>query len=241
MKWLKQLAYMCCLIFIVTGCGQVQKNEEKKALISEDDESEWVFTTTAQEESEQLKSIEDNKQELSQKDKNPESGLEKLTVEPKDNQTLEKKKEEVKEELKREPREISSVSEPVSLDTNTENEENILVIGPKMYLAQIEDIYYNFDNYKDKTIVIEGMYALFYNRDGLLCVPTVYRKGPGCCGNDGWGGFFMKYGGEYPEIDSWIKVTGTPELVIDGYFRELYLNVISIEVMPERGEEFVIQ
>ena len=120
-------------------------------------------------------------------------------------------------------------------------EDDVLEIGEKMFLTQINDMYYNFDNYKDKTIIVEGIYALFYSWDGDETAPVVYRNGPGCCGNDGWGGFLLKYNGEYPNENDWIRVTGTPELVEEGYFLNLYLNVTSLEVKTERGAEFVTQ
>ena len=118
---------------------------------------------------------------------------------------------------------------------------DILEIREKMFLTQIEDIFYNFDMYKDKTIMVEGMFTLFYDATGTQSIPGVYRLGPGCCGNDGWGGFLLNYEGELPEDDDWVKVTGTPELVIDGFYQDLYLNVISIEVLDERGAEYVSQ
>lgn len=129
------------------------------------------------------------------------------------------------------------VSDPVAEST----EGDVLEIGEKMFLTQINDMYYNFDNYKDKTIIVEGMYALFYSWDGSKTAPVVHRRGPGCCGNDGWGGFLLKYDGEYPNENDWIRVTGTPELVEEGYYLNLYLNVTSLEVKTERGAEFVAQ
>ncbi|WP_313529354.1 TIGR03943 family putative permease subunit [Anaerotignum sp.] len=138
------------------------------------------------------------------------------------------------------PPTVSSV-QPASPEPEETNSADILIIGEKMFLTQINEIYYNFDQYKDKTIVVEGMYTLLFNQDGVREIPAVYRRGPGCCGNDGWGGFLLKYDGDYPEDDAWIKVTGTPELVDNGYFQDLYLNVSSIEVLDERGEEFVTQ
>lgn len=141
----------------------------------------------------------------------------------------------------------SSTQTEMEESQNTEESEEIdnssdtIVIGEKMFLTQITDIYYNFDNYKDKKIVVEGMYTLFYNQDGVKNMPVVYRNAPGCCGNDGWGGFFLKYDGEFPQDNDWIRVTGTPELVENGNFVDLYLNVEKIEVLDERGEEFVIQ
>lgn len=141
--------------------------------------------------------------------------------------------------------EESSAEETAAEDSvmrETAAEESVLEIGEKMFLTQINDMYYNFDNYRDKTIIVEGMYSEFSSWDGTWTVPVVYRNGPGCCGNDGWGGFLLKYEGEFPEENDWIRVTGTPELAEDeaGY-TNLYLKVISIEIMKERGNEFVTQ
>lgn len=136
-----------------------------------------------------------------------------------------------------EPSSNTPATDPVVEST----EGDVLEIGEKMFLTQINDMYYNFDNYKDKTVIVEGMYALFYSWDGSATAPVVYRRGPGCCGNDGWGGFLLKYDGEYPNENDWIRVTGTPELVEEGYYLNLYLNVTSLEVKTERGAEFVAQ
>ena len=132
-------------------------------------------------------------------------------------------------------------SAPATDPAGESAEGDVLEIGEKMFLTQINDMYYNFDHYKDKTIIVEGMYAQFYSWDGSETAPVVYRKGPGCCGNDGWGGFLLKYDGEYPNENDWIRVTGTPELVEEGYYLNLYLNVTSLEVKTERGAEFVTQ
>lgn len=121
------------------------------------------------------------------------------------------------------------------------NDEEVLEIPERMFLTQIEDIRLNFDEYEGKTIIVEGMYTHLYSWDGKNTAPVVYRRGPGCCGNDAWGGFLLKYDGEYPEENAWIRVTGTPELIKEGFFHNLYLNVTSIEVKEERGLEFVTQ
>lgn len=118
---------------------------------------------------------------------------------------------------------------------------DILEIGERMFITQINDIFYNFDEYKDKTIIVEGMFTMFYSYDGTKKAPGVYRNGPGCCQNDGWAGFLLKYDGELPEGNEWIKVKGTPEIVKEGNYLCLYLNVISLEVRDERGAEFVCQ
>ncbi|MGI6722345.1 MAG: hypothetical protein ACOX4I_07380 [Anaerovoracaceae bacterium] len=118
---------------------------------------------------------------------------------------------------------------------------DVLEISEKMFLTQINDIYCNFDSYKDKTIIVEGMFTRFDSADGSRSVPVVYRKGPGCCGNDGWGGFLLKYDGEFPGENAWIRVTGTPELIKEGNSTDLYLEVTSLKVKTKRGAEFVSQ
>ncbi len=120
--------------------------------------------------------------------------------------------------------------------------KNIMEIREKMFIAQIEDIYYNIEDFKDKYIKIEGMYSVVEPEEGDIGkVHFVYRNAPGCCGNDGWAGFMLNYDGEYPNTNDWIQVVGTPEIIKNGVYEDLYLNVISIEVMEERGAEFVNQ
>ncbi len=130
----------------------------------------------------------------------------------------------------------------VSVNTAATDDPNVIEISEEVFIAQINDIYYNFECYADKTIVVEGMYSVFYAWDEQLSCPGVYRNGPGCCGNDGWGGFMLNYDGDLPQDNDWIRVTGTPELVTayDGYV-DLFLNVTSLEVLDVRGAEFVLQ
>lgn len=123
----------------------------------------------------------------------------------------------------------------------TKGEGDTIEISEKMFLTQINDMYYNFEDYKDKTIRVQGMYDIETSEIDGSTMHMVYRNGPGCCGNDGWGGFYLHYDGVYPEQNAWVEVIGTPELVEDEEYMLLYLNVTSIQVMEERGEEFVYQ
>lgn len=134
--------------------------------------------------------------------------------------------------------EVASTSQAES--TGTADGE-IFEIREKMFITQINDIYLNIDDYKDKTIKVEGMYGVLVSYDSDDEYGVVYRNGPGCCGNDGWGGFFLNYDGELPEENDWIEVIGTPELVQDGAYTDLYLNVTSLQIKEERGAEFVEQ
>lgn len=120
-------------------------------------------------------------------------------------------------------------------------EGDILEIKENLFITQINDIYFNFESYKDKTIIVEGMFTYFVSYfDDAKC-PAVYRLGPGCCGNDGWGGFLLDYNGKYPSENDWIRVTGKPYIKETNGFADLYLKVLSIEVKSERGAEFVRQ
>ncbi len=148
---------------------------------------------------------------------------------PEENATpsLENEKEEGAEEKEDEAGEVVS-------------DGDVIEINEKIFLQKINDIYFNFDDYANSTIIIEGMFSNFTNMDGTETRPVVYREGPGCCGNDGWGGFFLLYDGEYPNENDWIRVVGKPILTeAEGGYLELFLKVESLEVKKERGAEFV--
>lgn len=131
------------------------------------------------------------------------------------------------------------IDDPTS-EVEVNEDPDILEIKEKMFIAQINDIFTNFDLYKDKTIIVEGMFTYFNTMDGGQ-VPVVYRKGPGCCGNDGWGGFLLRYDGELPNDNDWIRVVGRPVLEQKGKYNALYLVVSDLQVKEERGAEFVLQ
>lgn len=121
--------------------------------------------------------------------------------------------------------------------------EDVLFIRQDHFNTQISDIYYAFKRYKDKKIVIQGMYARLPIGD-RSDVPTVYRRGQGCCGNDGWGGFLLELAdgdkkGQEPETNAWVEVVGVPELKTHGLYYNLYLKVESMTVLPARGAEYV--
>lgn len=121
-------------------------------------------------------------------------------------------------------------------------DSDVIEIKERVFIAQINDIYSNFADYEGKTIIVEGMYSEFQVSEDSPKMPVVYRKGPGCCGNDGWGGFFLRYDGQLPKENDWIRVQGKPliEEGEDGYYN-LFLQVDSLEVKKERGAETVKQ
>ncbi|ROR23871.1 putative membrane protein [Mobilisporobacter senegalensis] len=138
--------------------------------------------------------------------------------------------------LKRKTEQTTDSDDGEGVDNN-----EIIEITEKMFLTQINDIYYNFPDYEGRKIKVEGMYDSVESYLDGSTLHMVYRNGPGCCGNDGWGGFYLNYEGEYPAKNDWIQVIGTAQLVeMDGY-PLLYLNVSELTVMEERGAEYVEQ
>lgn len=122
-----------------------------------------------------------------------------------------------------------------------ESDADTLVIRERMFLSQVTDIYQNYEVYSDKTIVLEGMFAMFYDDDGAKTQPAVYRGAPGCCGNDGWAGFRLVDTDALtlPAENDWIRVTGTlTQREKNGYIG-VYLVPSAIEVLDVRGAEFV--
>lgn len=120
-------------------------------------------------------------------------------------------------------------------------EGKILEIKEKMFLTQINDIYFNFDSYKEKTIIAEGIYTELVSYIDNSTIPALYRRGPGCCGNDGWGGFMLDWNGKIPNENDWIRVSGKPYIKEYKGYEDLYLKVETLEVKKERGAEFVNQ
>lgn len=115
-------------------------------------------------------------------------------------------------------------------------EEETLVLKDKYFLTQLNDIYYNIDEYKGRKIEIEG----FPMSDEKSTF--VGRYGPGCCSIDGYA--YIEY--KFPEkLDlvnekDWIKVTGTIQKRYEGNIIYVYINATSVEKLETRGTERVI-
>ena len=137
----------------------------------------------------------------------------------------------------------SPVEDPEFLYKNEQKSADVLYVGQKLFNAQITDIYYQFKQYRDKIIAVQGMFAHLKIGDKEN-VPTIYRRGPGCCGNDGWGGFLLNLDevkvSDIGEND-WVEVVGRPYLEPNGFYYNLYIKVESITKRESRGAEYVRQ
>ncbi|MFV0351764.1 MAG: hypothetical protein ACK5JF_05575 [Oscillospiraceae bacterium] len=131
----------------------------------------------------------------------------------------------------------SSSSEAASFDNSGE----VIEIKEKMFIAQINDIYLNGQDYLGKTIRYEGIYDEYYDEAGDTTYRYVIRYGPGCCGNDGNAGFEIVWDGEMPQDTDWVRLEGVLEAYEYNGWQFLCVNVSYLEVLQERGAEYVTQ
>ena len=138
---------------------------------------------------------------------------------------------------------------PEAPPTTTKNPENaaqlssgdVIEIKEKMFIAQINDIYYNFEDYMGKTIKYEGIYNEVKDAESGEMFRSVTRFGPGCCGIDENPGFEVYWDEEYPYSNDWVEAAGIlEEYEYDG-FKYYRLALTSLTVLSERGEEYVDQ
>jgi uncharacterized membrane protein YcgQ (UPF0703/DUF1980 family) len=128
---------------------------------------------------------------------------------------------------------------------NSVSDGDILEITEKMFIAQINDVYLNSDDYLGKTIKLQGIFKSeqFYEGDETYCF--VIRYGPGCCGTDGNAGFEVKWDKDreqpYPAVESWVEAIGTLKTENEGDYQYLYLDLSSLAVLSKRGAETVLQ
>lgn len=135
-------------------------------------------------------------------------------------------------------------------ENNTKNEEvknikksegDIIEIKEKMFVAQTNEIYINKEEYLGKTIKLEGIFDEQHSNESEKTYYHVYRRSPGCCGNDGVSGFEIIWDKEYPKVNDWIEVVGTLEEYEEQGYNFLRLRLKELNVKEERGKEFVNQ
>jgi putative membrane protein len=119
---------------------------------------------------------------------------------------------------------------------------DVIEIGEKMFIAQVNDIYLNADDYLGKKIKLEGV---FKKSTGEESYYFVLRYGPGCCGNDGLVGFEVAWAKEkakpYPADDSWVEAEGVLKSYEEQGYQLSYIDLISLNVLAKRGSETVTQ
>jgi uncharacterized membrane protein YcgQ (UPF0703/DUF1980 family) len=121
------------------------------------------------------------------------------------------------------------------------DDSEIFVIKEKMFIAQSNDIYFNPDDYLGKTIKYEGIFQVNEVPEENLTYRSVIRYGPGCCGVDANAGFEVIWDKEYPEHDDWVEAVGKLVRYEENGTEYLRLELSSLKVLEERGQEYVSQ
>jgi uncharacterized membrane protein YcgQ (UPF0703/DUF1980 family) len=115
-------------------------------------------------------------------------------------------------------------------------------IMEKKFIAQCTDIQNNPGSYEGKTIIIEGLADVRYNKnESKIISSTIYRNSPGCCGNDGKVSFTLEYDGDAkPKTNDWIAVEGIIKVnTLKNGNKRVVISVTNLTVKDERGAEFV--
>ena len=135
---------------------------------------------------------------------------------------------------------------------NKNDEANsIYEIGENMFITQIDNINLNYREYLGRTIRLEGLFkALHWEGNNYY---YVIRNGPGCCGDDGEVGFEVSWKPEYnesfdddimlnyPNTNDWVQATGELKSYNFMGMTFIYLALSDLDIMQERGAEFVIR
>ncbi|MDR3051105.1 MAG: hypothetical protein LBU67_05235 [Oscillospiraceae bacterium] len=118
-------------------------------------------------------------------------------------------------------------------------------ITESLFIAQLNDVYLNQDDYLGKKIRYEGMFTQYSWTETNMTYYLVYRNSPGCCGADGQAGFEVVWpkGSDktYPTENDWCEVTGTLETYDENGQSYLHIVLDSLTVKGERGAAFVSQ
>lgn len=117
--------------------------------------------------------------------------------------------------------------------------DDLMIIKEKMFVAQIQEIYTNREDYIGKRIKYQGFYHTFFDEQNNEMINAIVRYGPGCCGDDFFVGFEVSWIEKYPEEDDWVEVSGIVESY--EYEGEYYLRVQieALDILDERGNETV--
>jgi uncharacterized membrane protein YcgQ (UPF0703/DUF1980 family) len=123
----------------------------------------------------------------------------------------------------------------------------VIEIKEKMFIAQVNEIYLNPEDYLGKAIKLEGLFKSEQYIGSAVPYCFVIRYGPGCCGNDGNAGFEVAWeiqdtdATPYPAPDEWVEAIGTLKSYDEDGYPYLYLALSQLNVLDAHGAEFVTQ
>lgn len=118
--------------------------------------------------------------------------------------------------------------------------DDVVEIGERFFVEQMEDIVLNSSRYVGRTIRYEGLFRTFHWPPTGETFYYVIRYTMGCCGEEPRG-FELNPDGitPFPE-NAWVEVIGVLERLTDGdRSGTLMLRIISLTELEARGAEFV--
>lgn len=124
-----------------------------------------------------------------------------------------------------------------STERATVDEKNMLEITDNFFIEKTNDFFLNVNDYVGKSVKMEGLIYKFNDANGDICY-AVTRNAPGCCGNDGVAGLYIKDSEEYPEVDTWVEITGVVETDTI-YGTKVPIIKIASMIEKEKGKTFV--
>ncbi|WP_288868865.1 DUF1980 domain-containing protein [uncultured Parvimonas sp.] len=119
---------------------------------------------------------------------------------------------------------------------DADSKDGIINISDGIFLALVNDIYINKDEYVGKKVRISGQNSRFEDKDTGEVIYAILREGPGCCYNDSVIGFEYITDGKYPEPQKWYEMVG--EVIIDNYKsgKVVKLKLIDIKETEPKGK-----
>ncbi|MFT4451239.1 TIGR03943 family putative permease subunit [Parvimonas sp. G1425] len=144
-----------------------------------------------------------------------------------DNSNNEYKQPEKKDEL---------TKDQLNEKRDADSKDGIINISDGIFLALVNDIYVNKDEYIGKKVRISGQNVRFEDKDTGEVIYAILREGPGCCYNDSVIGFEYITDGKYPEKDKWYEMIG--EVIVDKYKsgKVVKLKLIEIKEVEPKGK-----
>lgn len=132
----------------------------------------------------------------------------------------------------------------VKVDAQYQANKGLVEIREKMFIAQTNDVYLNPEEYLGKTIKLEGIFQVQSYADTESPYYFVIRYGPGCCGTDGNAGFEVMWDqvdAVYPAENDWVEAIGVLGAYEEDGYPYICINLASLKVLENRGQEFVTQ
>lgn len=125
-------------------------------------------------------------------------------------------------------------------DTPIAKDENgVMHIETVGFVENMDKLFVDLDDYVGETLTYEGLLIQSDEETGQHAVVRVYEMDHGDHEHSIYVGLDAKYDGEWPELNSWVKVTGTIEVANQGGEDYPVLNIKEIE-LAEKGELTVV-